>query len=119
MLVVLSLTAWNGYHHLVHYSRPDLQPHILRIIIIGPIFVIGSFLCLVAPDICFTVTCLRDIWEAVVVYSFVMLIIEYMGGEHLCLTAIAQRDEGIAHAWPFNLCFKNMKVENMIRVPKR
>eukprot|EP00746_Dinoflagellata_sp_MGD_P013061 gnl/MRDRNA2_/MRDRNA2_128066_c0_seq1.p1 gnl/MRDRNA2_/MRDRNA2_128066_c0~~gnl/MRDRNA2_/MRDRNA2_128066_c0_seq1.p1 ORF type:complete len:356 (-),score=52.97 gnl/MRDRNA2_/MRDRNA2_128066_c0_seq1:56-1123(-) len=48
-----------------------------------------------------------------------MLIIEYMGGEHSCLTAIAQREEGIAHAWPMNYCLKNIKVENMIRGPKR
>jgi hypothetical protein len=116
--VVLS-TSWNGYWHLVNYSRPELQSHILKLIVIAPIFAVGSFLCLVAPSICFTVRCFTDIWEAVVIYSFLMLIIEYMGGEHLCLTAIAQREEGIAHAWPLNYCLKNIKVENMIRGPKR
>ena len=46
-----------------------------------------SFLALNIPEGRTPINVLRDTWEAVVIYSFLMLILEYMGGEHLCLNS--------------------------------
>lgn len=91
-LFVGVLTANNIYRHLDHYTRPHLQVHILRILLVTPIIAFFSFLALAANDIRFPLSVLRDMWEAVVVYSFLMLILEYMGGEHLCLNSIISGD---------------------------
>jgi len=41
------LTAWNMLGHLSHYTRPHLQKHVLRILLVTPIIVIFSFLALI------------------------------------------------------------------------
>eukprot|EP00439_Symbiodinium_sp_Y106_P006033 s1910_g1.t1 len=104
--VVVGLgTCCNAYKHLLNFTRPDLQPHVLRIILVGPIYAFSASLCLsMSENACFFVRSVRDIWEAVVIYSFLTLIIEYMGGEHLCLHSISQRDEAVPHLFPCNLC---------------
>jgi len=118
-IVVSTSTAWNAYQHLLCYSRPDLQQHVLRIILVGPLYAFSAALCLSMDENgCFFVQSVRDIWEAVVIYSFLTLIIEYMGGEHLCLHSISQREEAVPHLFPFNLFLKPIPTGSMIRVPK-
>ncbi|CAJ1380839.1 unnamed protein product, partial [Effrenium voratum] len=117
-LVGLS-TSCNAYRHLLNFTRPDLQPHVLRIILVGPIYAFSASLCLsMSESACFFVRSVRDIWEAVVIYSFLTLIIEYMGGEHLCLHSISQNDEAVPHLFPFSLCLPPIATGSMIRVPK-
>ncbi|CAE7937668.1 Tmem184b, partial [Symbiodinium sp. KB8] len=112
-------TCCNAYKHLLNFTRPDLQPHVLRIILVGPIYAFSASLCLsMSENACFFVRSVRDIWEAVVIYSFLTLIIEYMGGEHLCLHSISQRDEAVPHLFPCNLCLPPISTGSMIRVPK-
>eukprot|EP00929_Paragymnodinium_shiwhaense_P056868 TRINITY_DN28470_c0_g1_i1.p1 TRINITY_DN28470_c0_g1~~TRINITY_DN28470_c0_g1_i1.p1 ORF type:complete len:537 (+),score=96.92 TRINITY_DN28470_c0_g1_i1:125-1735(+) len=116
--VVSFSTTLNAYRHLLSYSRPDLQPHVLRIIVVGPIYALSGALCLSSAGACFFVRTVRDIWEAVVIYSFLTLIVEYMGGEHLCLHSISQREEAVPHMFPLNFCFPPIPTSSMIRIPK-
>lgn len=118
--VVVSLgVARNAFRHLLSYNRPDLQQHILRIIMVGPLYAFCAALCLCMEEsACLMVRSVRDIWEAVVIYSFLTLIIEYMGGEHLCLHSISQREEAVPHLFPMNLCLPPLLTGSMIRVPK-
>jgi len=122
---VWSLTAHNMYKHLVHYAKPHLQTHILRILLITPIVVFFSFLALLFPDGRYPISVLRDFWEAVVIYSFLMLVLEYMGGEHLCLSAMVENQESgkspeLHYPFPFSYCFgKSIPTEQLVRLPKR
>eukprot|EP00913_Durusdinium_trenchii_P016429 g15443.t1 len=112
-------TCSNAYRHLLNFTRPDLQPHVLRIILVGPIYAFSASLCLsVGESECFFIRSVRDIWEAVVIYSFLTLIIEYMGGEHLCLHSISQNDEAVPHLFPLSLCLPPIATGSMIRMPK-
>mmetsp|Transcript_177844 Transcript_177844/g.570400 ORF Transcript_177844/g.570400 Transcript_177844/m.570400 type:complete len:502 (+) Transcript_177844:93-1598(+) len=112
-------TAWNVYRHLLCYSRPDLQQHVLRILLVAPIYAMSAALGLsISESGAFLVRSVRDIWEAVVIYSFLNLIIEYMGGEHHCLQSISQREEDVPHLFPFNYCLKPIPVGKMIRFCK-
>lgn len=119
--VLVSLqTARNLHQHLANYSRPDLQAHVLRIILVGPIYSVSAALCLsmTTESACFFVSAVRDVWEAVVIYSFLTLVIEYMGGEHLCLHSISQREEAVPHLFPLNWCLPPIPTAWMIRGPK-
>lgn len=117
--IVTLITARNSFLHLANYTRPDLQPHALRIILVGPIYALSAALCLsMATNACFFVQAIRDLWEAVVIYSFLTLIVMYMGGEHLCLHAMCQREKGVPHLFPLNLCLPPIPGASMIRVPK-
>mmetsp|Transcript_68351 Transcript_68351/g.164005 ORF Transcript_68351/g.164005 Transcript_68351/m.164005 type:complete len:627 (-) Transcript_68351:64-1944(-) len=118
-LFVSLYTLRNVCKHLLNYSRPDLQAHVLRIILVGPIYAFCSALCLsMRESSCFFVTAIRDIWEAVVIYSFLTLIVEYMGGEHLCLHTLSQQEGSVSHPFPFNYCFSPVPMASMIRLPK-
>lgn len=118
-LFVSAITALNVLRHLSCYSRPDLQPHVLRIIVVGPLYALSAALCLSIGEFgCFFVSSVRDVWEAVVIYSFLTLIIEYMGGEHMCLHSISQRSGSIPHLFPLNLILEPLPLASMIRVPK-
>ncbi|CAD7955774.1 unnamed protein product [Amoebophrya sp. A25] len=126
ILFVFGITAYNMYHHLYYYSKPHLQTHILRILLITPIVVFFSFFALTFPEGRFPINVLRDTWEAVVIYSFLMLILEYMGGEHLCLNSISSDSADYTepvkefhYPWPFNLFLGAIPPEQMIRLPKR
>ena len=114
---VIALTFRNAYKHLVNFTTPHLQSHILRIIVIAPIYVFFSFLCLSVGrgDGRSVMLVVRDAWEAVVLYSFLMLILEYMGGEHQCLSSISMaasehRLQAFHYPFPFNLCLGPMRV---------
>lgn len=108
------------YFHLMNFHRPYLQNHVLRIIMVAPIYGTGAFLGFVAPSSEFVMSCVCDVWEAVVVYSFLMLIMEYMGGEHQCMSEISGKEDGdVPQIWPLNYCFGPVQQGHMIRLPKR
>lgn len=55
---------------------------------------------------------IRDSYEAFVIYSFTMLLINYVGGERR-LTLTLELKEHISHPWPFNYFFRSFKPGSM------
>jgi hypothetical protein len=76
------------FRHLKNYTMPQIQTYVIRILFIIPIFAISSALALALMQIGNYVLIIRDIYEAVVVYSFLNLILEYCGGETDCVYQI-------------------------------
>jgi len=68
------------YKHLCNYTNPSQQKHIVRILLMVPIYAVDSFLSFrfYWLDIYFDVA--RDCYEAFVIYTFYSLLIEYVGG---------------------------------------
>jgi hypothetical protein len=96
----------NVIMHLVNYSRDDLQRHVTRIILVVPIYTTASWLEITHPELQILCHAVVDFWEALVIYSFFNLILEYVGGEHNWLVCVQHtHPEGLAHPFPFNLCF--------------
>lgn len=54
---------------------------------------------------------IRDIWEAVVIYSFLNLMLEYCGGENSCLSVIMNEPGSVSHFCPLNLCFSVLPLD--------
>jgi len=120
MLETIIVTFVHCCCHLRNYNKPYLQNHVMRILVVAPIYGIGTFISLTYPSGDFAVSTIRDIWEAIVVYAFLMLIMEYMGGEHGCMTQISRKEEGVApQIWPLNYCCGPVPQGEMIRLPKR
>jgi hypothetical protein len=62
----------------------------------------------------------RDIWEAVVIYEFLRLILAYCDGENACVQVIAKNPASISHMWPFNYCFPRLQLDSrFMRLTKR
>jgi hypothetical protein len=101
--VACFLSVYNIYQHLQHYSRPQLQRYIVRILVIVPVYALGSFLSLKFVKQALYFDTIRDCYEAFVVYSFLALVLSFAGGESVCVLKM-QSEPDITHVWPLNMC---------------
>ena len=89
------------FRHLITYTMPQIQTYVIRILFISPVFAISSAIALGLVTVGNYVLIIRDMYEAVVVYSFLNLILEYCGGETDCVYQI--ENEPLLHL-PIPLC---------------
>ena len=112
VVACVSITFYNIVKHLTHYTRDDLQRHIVRILLVVPVYTVAGWLEMLFPDTRIVAHSLVNFWEALVIYSFFNLILEYVGGEHNWLVCVQHtHPEGLNHTWPFNYCFKPMDLD--------
>ncbi|XP_077130903.1 transmembrane protein 184A [Ranitomeya variabilis] len=87
----LLLTFHQIYLHLRNYTIPNEQRYIIRILFIVPIYSFDSWLSLllIGNDQYYVYfDSVRDCYEAFVIYSFLSLCFEYLGGESAIMTEI-------------------------------
>uniref|UniRef100_A0A3Q3E6W2 Transmembrane protein 184B n=1 Tax=Labrus bergylta TaxID=56723 RepID=A0A3Q3E6W2_9LABR len=87
----LLLTCHQIYMHLRFYSSPREQRHIVRILFIVPIYAFDSWLSLLffTNDQYYVYfDTVRDCYEAFVIYNFLSLCYEYLGGESAIMAEI-------------------------------
>jgi hypothetical protein len=120
ILYILSLLAVLGasvtsfytiFLHLKNYRRPDLQRLTIRILIMVPIYGFASFISLSSHQLAFFINTIRDIYEAFVIYSFFILLIDYLEGEEQIFKLLQSRLM-IHHLWPMNYCLSPMNMSN-------
>jgi len=66
--------------HLRHYTEPMFQRYIIRIIFMVPVYAVCSFASLLAEDAAIYIATIRDCYEAWIIYNFMSLCLEYVGG---------------------------------------
>ncbi|CAG8595470.1 24496_t:CDS:2 [Gigaspora margarita] len=103
------LSAISVWSHLKHYKKPLLQRYVVRLILMVPVYAISSWISLTSTNAAFYVDCLRDMYEAFVIYCFFNLLVNYIGGERALLTLLHGRPP-TSHLFPVNLFFKEMDV---------
>ncbi|CAG8570912.1 11969_t:CDS:10 [Dentiscutata heterogama] len=103
------LSAISVWSHLKHYKKPLIQRYVVRIILMVPIYAVSSWISLTSTNAAFYVDCLRDMYEAFVIYCFFNLLVNYIGGERALLTLLHGRPP-TSHLFPVNLFFKEMDV---------
>jgi len=104
------ISLFNVYKHLQHYNKPEVQLYIIRILLIVPVYALGSFLSLYFEDWSLYFDTVRDAYEAFVIYCFLMLLLEYCGGESNCVNNITTDPAYVAHPWPF-CCLREMRTD--------
>ena len=73
------------YNHLVHYTCPSQQRYIIRLLFTCPLYAVTSCLCIRFWKHAVYFETIRDCYEAFIIYSFLVLILEYAGGEANCV----------------------------------
>lgn len=76
--------SWQIYQHLRWYTNPQEQRWIVRILFIVPIYAIYSWISLLffnSESVYIYFFTIRDCYEAFVIYNFLSLCYEYLGGE--------------------------------------
>ncbi|KAM3726905.1 Transmembrane protein [Dirofilaria immitis] len=79
----LIITSYQIYQHLRWYTCPIEQRWIVRILFIVPMYSLDSWLSLLflSNNVYVYFNAIRDCYEAFVIYSFLSLCYEYLGGE--------------------------------------
>ncbi|KAG9476976.1 hypothetical protein GDO78_002388, partial [Eleutherodactylus coqui] len=93
------------YLHLRNYTIPNEQRYIIRILFIVPIYAFDSWLSLllIGNDQYYVYfDSVRDCYEAFVIYSFLSLCFEYLGGESAIMAEI--RGKPIASSCFYGTC---------------
>lgn len=101
----LILTCHQIYMHLRFYSSPREQRHIVRILFIVPIYAFDSWLSLLffTNDQYYVYfDTVRDCYEAFVIYNFLSLCYEYLGGESTIMSEI--RGKSIESSCMYGTC---------------
>ncbi|XP_030141159.4 transmembrane protein 184A [Taeniopygia guttata] len=101
----LILTFHQIYTHLRNYTIPKEQRYIIRILFIVPVNAFDSWLSLLllgSHQYYVYFDSVRDCYEAFVIYSFLSLCFEYLGGESTIMTEI--RGKPIASSCFYGTC---------------
>lgn len=100
----LLITCHQIYQHLRYYSMPSEQKYIVRILFIVPIYALDCWLSLLFFKDNYYVyfDSIRDWYEAFVIYNFLALCYEYLGGEGNIMSEI--RGRPIRSSWYYGTC---------------
>jgi len=78
--------------HLANYNRPKIQKHIIRILFIVPIYSIDSWISFRFYRYGTYIDTIRDTYEAFVIYEFVSLCQELLGGAEGAILCLQSKD---------------------------
>jgi hypothetical protein len=92
VLLASSLTVLQIFGHLTHWYQPDLQSLVLRILVMIPVYSLTSWICLRQYHWTPTMTLIRGLYEAVVLYSFYLYIVELLGGADHMIQLLQHKD---------------------------
>ncbi|CAO1621747.1 unnamed protein product [Sympodiomycopsis kandeliae] len=106
---VLSLIAI--YSHLKRYLKPHLQRHVVRLLLIVPIYATSSLIGLFSLPAAFLIDLIRDLYEAFAIYCFFELLVAYLGGERSTLILLIGR-RPIPHPWPFRIFLRDLDLSD-------
>lgn len=102
----LIITCHQIYQYLRYYTNPAEQRWIVRILFIVPIYGFDSWLSLLffnSENFYIYFDTIRDCYEAFVIYNFLSLCYEYLGGESNIMTEIRGKPIRTSF-WSFNCC---------------
>jgi len=100
-VIAASVLIWK---HLRNYHNPLQQRLIVRILLIAPIYAVDSFLSLLFRQAAVYFNTIRDCYESFVIYSFLSLLVQYLGGVDSLVRKLSAKSEqvciqvvGLAH----------------------
>lgn len=102
-LIATISSAWLIWKHLTYYTCPQQQRHIVRLLIMVPIYAIVSFLSYLFYHEALYYQTIRDCYEAVLVTSFFYLILSYTGDTRAEQHAVFRNIEVNSRFWVWPL----------------
>eukprot|EP01066_Platyproteum_vivax_P010332 Platyproteum_vivax@DN4612_c0_g1_i1.p1 len=93
------------FMHLKYFNQPQLQLNIVRILLMVPIYSVQAFVSYCHPRVAVVLDTVRTCYEGYILFIFLQLLIQYLGGENLILLHF-ENQKRIPHPWPFKHYFK-------------
>ncbi|KAL1833364.1 hypothetical protein DCAR_0103455 [Daucus carota subsp. sativus] len=92
MVGAIALAIYHIYMHLLNYTEPTYQRYIVRIIFMVPVYALMSFLSLVVTESAtIYFNSIREIYEAWVIYNFLSLCLDWVGGPGAVVLSLTGR----------------------------
>lgn len=102
VILALPISIYEITQHMVYYSRPSLQKHIVRILWMVPTYALNAWIGLVYPKFGIYVDSARECYEAYVIYNFLVYLLTYLNEEMDLEINLALKPQ-IKHSFP--LCW--------------
>lgn len=99
VMMALPISLWEITQHMVFYTKPYLQKHIIRILWMVPIYAVNAWLGLLFPKQSIYVDSLRECYEAYVIYNFLVYLLNYLNSE-MDLEANLELKPQVNHIFP-------------------
>ncbi|KAJ2950459.1 hypothetical protein O0L34_g8702 [Tuta absoluta] len=99
VLLALPISVWQITQHIVHYNKPSLQKHIIRILWMVPIYALNAWIGLEFPEQSIYVDSMRECYEAYVIYNFMKYLLNYLN-EDQDLEAFLETKPQVYHIFP-------------------
>ena len=103
VLLALPITFYEVAQHLENYRMPRLQRHVVRILLMVPIYAVDCWLALRFKDQTIYFDTIRECYEAYVIYNFYTYCTVYL--QEFCnpgLEQIVARKPQRSHVWPIS-----------------
>ncbi|XP_055598013.1 transmembrane protein 184C [Uranotaenia lowii] len=81
VISALPVSIWQITQHIVHFTKPILQKHIIRILWMVPIYALNAWFCLLFPQHAIYMDSIRECYEAYVIYNFMKYLLNYLNLE--------------------------------------
>ncbi|CAG0881581.1 unnamed protein product [Darwinula stevensoni] len=78
VVLCLPLSLWDITQHLIHYTNPMRQKHIIRILWMVPIYSLNAWLSMTVPKFAIYFDTLRECYEAYVIYNFMIFLLNFL-----------------------------------------
>ena len=86
VIYAVLISTYAIVRHLLHYTVPQHQKYIVRILLMVPVYAIDSWFSLRFYDVRVFVELARHCYEAYVLYCFFLLLVNYLEGEANIIT---------------------------------
>lgn len=97
--LAIPISLWEILQHVIHYTEPKLQKHIIRILWMVPIYAINAWLVLLYPKESIYMDSVRECYEAYVIYNFMKFLLNYLNAE-MDLEANLEVKPQVKHIFP-------------------
>ncbi|XP_045459527.1 transmembrane protein 184C [Melitaea cinxia] len=99
VLLAVPISIWQITQHIVHYTNPSLQKHIIRILWMVPIYALNAWIGLEFPEQSIYMDSLRECYEAYVIYNFMKYLLNYLNSGN-DLEAVLETKPQVYHIFP-------------------
>ena len=89
------------YQHLVHFSKPRYQTHIVRILLMVPVYALSAFFTYHFVQWEYYFEFVRSCFEAFVIYEFFVLLLCYLGDSEIEQRRVLASKKRERHLFPF------------------
>lgn len=110
VLIAIPMSLYEIFMHLIHFTCPSSQRHIVRIIWMVPIYGVESWLALRYKEYAIYMQAAREFYEAFAILSFLQYLLNNLGKTNDEISKkIQQEAKSVAHGFPF-CCLKEWKM---------